>query len=159
MSKDEKPKATEAPKVVSTLPKLKAAPGTPRKRRKRGDKDYINNKEFTDEILKCKDLDELTPFAIDCFVKLANRAVDRLYFRDYRDREDCIQSALVDCVKYWRNFNAEKSTNAFAYFTQMCKNGYAKEWKKIHRKTGLEDGETVHTISLNHSGDSSIYTI
>ena len=94
-------------------------------------------------------------------MRLANRAVDRLYFKDPRDREDCIQSALVDCIKYWRNFDETKTSppNAFAYFTQMCKNGYAKEWKKIHRKTGLEDGENVQTISLNHSGDSSIYTI
>ena len=134
-------------------------PDVPRTRRKRGDNNYINNKEFTEGVLACKEADELSPFVIDCFMRLANRAVERLYFKDYRDKEDCIQSALVDCIKYWRNFNSEKSNNAFAYFTQMCKNGYAKEWKKIHRKTGLEDGETVQTISLNHSGDSSIYTI
>ena len=92
---------------------------------------------------------------------LANRAVERLYFRDYRDKEDCIQSALVDCVKYWRNFDPTKSDppNAFAYFTQMCKNGYAKEWKKIHRKPGLEDGENIETISLSTTGDSTVYTI
>jgi hypothetical protein len=132
-----------------------------RKRRRRGDKDYINNKDFTQEIINCKKAGELSPFAIECFMKLANRAVERLYFRDYRDKEDCVQSALVDCLKYWQNFDETKSDppNAFAYFTQMCKHGYAKEWKKIHKKTGLDDGETVQMISLNHSGDSSIYTI
>jgi hypothetical protein len=134
---------------------------TKRTRRKRGDKNYINNKEFTDSVIASKEADELQPFTIECFVMLANRAVERLYFKDYRDREDCIQSALVDCIKYWRNFDPSKSNppNAFAYFTQMCKNGYAKEWKKIHRKTGLEDGENVETISLSTSGDSSVYTI
>lgn len=134
---------------------------TKRTRRKRGDKNYINNKEFTDSVIASKEADELQPFTIECFVMLANRAVERLYFKDYRDREDCIQSALVDCIKYWRNFDPTKSNppNAFAYFTQMCKNGYAKEWKKIHRKTGLEDGENVETISLSTGGDSSVYTI
>ena len=97
-----------------------------RTRRKRGDKNYINNKEFTQSVIESKEKDELQPFTIECFVMLANRAVERLYFKDYRDREDCIQSALVDCIKYWRNFDPEKSDppNAFAYFTQMCKNGY-----------------------------------
>jgi hypothetical protein len=132
-----------------------------RKRRKKGDKNYINNKEFTQAVIDSKEADELTKFTVECFVMLANRAVERLYFKDYRDKEDCVQSALVDCVKYWRNFDPTKSNppNAFAYFTQMCKNGYAKEWKKIHKKTGLEDGENVETISLSTSGDSTVYTI
>lgn len=132
-----------------------------RKRRKKGDKNYINNKEFTQAVIDSKAADKLTDFTVECFVMLANRAVERLYFKDYRDREDCVQSALVDCVKYWRNFDPTKSNppNAFAYFTQMCKNGYAKEWKKIHKKTGLDDGENVETISLSTSGDSTVYTI
>jgi hypothetical protein len=130
-------------------------------RKKRGDSDYINNKEFTSEIIQCKQTGKLSKFAVSCFDKLANRAVDRLYFRDPRDREDCIQSAILDCLKYWQSFDETKSKcpNAFAYFTQICKNGYAKEWKKIHRKTGLEKEDKLEFISLGMSGDSSIYSI
>jgi len=130
-------------------------------RKKRGDKHYINNKEFTQAIIESKGLGELTPFAVECFISLANRAVDRLYFKDPRDREDCIQSAILDCLKYWKSFDETKSENpnAFAYFTQMCKNGYAKEWKKIHRKTGLDPEDKLEFISLATSGESSIYSI
>jgi hypothetical protein len=130
-------------------------------RKKRGDKHYINNKEFTQAIIESKKLGELTPFAVECFISLANRAVDRLYFKDPRDREDCIQSAILDCLKYWKSFDETKSDNpnAFAYFTQMCKNGYAKEWKKIHRKTGLDPEDKLEFISLATSGESSIYSI
>ena len=130
-------------------------------RKKKGDQHYINNKDFTEEIIKCKGNGELSPFALQCFMSLANRAVDRLYFRDFRDREDCIQSAILDCLKYWKSFDETKSENpnAFAYFTQMCKNGYAKEWKKIHKKTGLEKDERLEFISLGTNGESSIYSI
>ena len=130
-------------------------------RKKRGDQHYINNKDFTEAIIQCKKDGELNKFAIDCFISLANRAVDRLYFQDYRDREDCIQSALLDCLKYWKSFDETKSENpnAFAYFTQMCKNGYAKEWKKIHKKTGLDKEDKLEFISLNTGGESSIYSI
>ena len=131
------------------------------KRKKRGDKHYVNNKEFTDDIIKCKETGELSKFAIDCFIALANRAVNKMYYEDYRDREDCIQSALMDCVQYWKGFDPTKSDNpnAFAYFTQICKNGYAKQWKAIHRKTGLEDGATLDFISISTTGDGSIYSI
>jgi hypothetical protein len=41
----------------------------------------------------------------------------------------------------------------------MCKNGYAKEWKKIHRKNGLEKEDRLEFLSLNTTGESSIYSI
>ncbi len=47
------------------------------------------------------------------------------------DRNDCLQFALLDLLKYWRNFNP-KYPNAFAYFTEIAKRGYAKGWNKIH---------------------------
>jgi hypothetical protein len=130
-------------------------------RKKRGDKGYINNKEFTQGVIDCKQTGELSKFVISCFCMLANRAVDRLYFKDPRDKEDCIQSAILDCLKYWKSFDPAKTKvpNAFAYFTQICKNGYAKEWKKIHKKTGLGKEDRLEFISLGMSGDSTIYSI
>jgi hypothetical protein len=129
-------------------------------RKKRGDTHYVNNKEFTAAIVACKGTGELSPFAVQCFIALANRAVNNLYFRDPRDREDCIQSALYDCCKYWKGFDeTRENLNAFAYFTQMCKNGYAKEWKKIHHRPGLEKGEQISFISINLDGENAIYSI
>ena len=130
-------------------------------RKKKGDTHYINNKEFTADIIECKKAGELSNYSVNCFISLANRAVDRLYFRDDRDREDCIQSAILDCLKYWKSFDETKMTspNAFAYFTQICKNGYAKEWKKIHKKTGLDASETLEFISISSSGENSVYSI
>lgn len=131
------------------------------KRKKRGDKHYVNNREFTAEIIKCKAEGKLSDFAVKCFIALANRAVNKMYYEDPRDREDCIQSALLDCLKYWRSFDHTKTDNpnAFAYFTQVCKNGYAKQWKAIHKKTGLRDDDALEFISLSSAGDGSIYSI
>lgn len=131
------------------------------KRKKKGDKHYVNNKEFTKSIIEDKSNDKLSKKSIDCFVALANRAVNRMYYEDPRDREDCIQSAILDCLKYWRGFDPEKSKvpNAFAYFTTVCKNGYAKQWKAIHKKTGLDDDDNLDFISLSTTGDGYIYSI
>ena len=132
------------------------------KRKKLGDVHYVNNKEFTEAIIDCKKEGKLSKFAISCFIALANRAVNKMYYEDYRDREDCIQSALLDCLKYWKGFDPNKTNrtpNAFAYFTQICKNGYAKQWKAIHKKTGLGDDEVLEFISISSRGDGSIYSI
>jgi len=131
------------------------------KRKKKGDKHYVNNKDFTAAIIEDKKNGELSKFSLSCFVALANRAVNKMYYEDSRDREDCIQSAILDCVKYWKGFDPSKSKNpnAFAYFTQVCKNGYAKQWKAIHKKTGLDDDESLDFISLSTTGDGYIYSI
>jgi hypothetical protein len=130
---------------------------------------YINNRDFTNEIIRCKHghlneetgyqhtPGELSPRAVEYFILLANRAILKLSFSNPLDKEDCIQSALLDLLRYWRNFNEEKSNNAFAYFTQIAKNGYAKEYKKIYKHIGK--GEKVEFVSLSFTGESEIYTI
>jgi hypothetical protein len=135
----------------------------------KNNKYYINNRDFTNEIIRCKYgmlneetgyqhiAGELSPRAIEYFILLANRAILKLTFSNPLDKEDCIQSALLDLLRYWRNFNEEKSNNAFAYFTQIAKNGYAKEYKKIHKHIGK--GEKVEFISLSLGGDSEIYSL
>lgn len=130
---------------------------------------YINNKDFTNEIIRCKyglkneetgyqhKKGELSPIAVNYFIILANRAILKLKFSNPLDKEDCIQSALLDLLRYWKNFNEEKSNNGFAYFTQIAKNGYAKEYKKIYKHIGK--GEKIEIVSLSCSGDSEIFTM
>ena len=135
----------------------------------KNNKYYINNRDFTNEIIRCKyglenpetgfkhKAGELSPKAIEYFILLANRAILKLDLPNEIDKDDFIQSALLDLLRYWSNFNEEKSNNAFAYFTQIAKNGYAKQFKQIYKHTG--DGEKVEIVSLDHSGDSEIYSL
>ena len=125
--------------------------------RGKASKYYINNKEFAAEIVKCKETGVLSDAAVQYFILLANRTIQKLKFSNPLDKEDCIQSALLDLIRYWKNFNEVKSNNAFAYFTQVAKNGYAKEYKRIYKHIGNDI--KVDIISLSTSGDSEIYTI
>lgn len=94
-------------------------------------KNYLNNKDLFDAIVESKELDKLTPTAEKMLVLLAERAINKLSYVNNDDRDDCLQFALLDLLKYWRNFNP-KYPNAFAYFTEIAKRGYAKGWNKIH---------------------------
>ncbi len=115
---------------------------------------YLNNRDLLEEIIKSKELDELTPKALKMLMMLADRCSTRLPYNNPDDRQDCIAVAYMDLYKYWRNFNPEKSTNAFAYFTEICKRGFAKGWNKIHPK------KYGNTVSIHGSTDSDgIYSL
>jgi DNA-directed RNA polymerase specialized sigma subunit len=111
-------------------------------------KNYLNNRDLYDEIVKSKEQDQLTPKAEKMLVMLAERAIRKLTYVSDDDRQDCLQFALLDLLKYWRNFNP-KYTNAFAYFTEIAKRGYAKGWNKIHPK------KYKSTLSLDKNSGSS----
>lgn len=97
----------------------------PRKR------NYLNNRDLYDEIVKSKEQEKLTPKAEKMLVMIAERAIRKLSYLNEDDRQDCLQFAILDLLKYWRNFNPQYP-NAFAYFTEIAKRGYAKGWNKIH---------------------------
>ena len=50
------------------------------------------------------------------------------------DKEDCIQTAMMDVAMYWRSFDPERYNNPFAYYTSMIVNGLSKGWNKIYGK-------------------------
>ena len=94
-------------------------------------KNYLNNKDLYEQIVLSKGADALTRDAEKMLQLLAERAINKLTYVNEMDRDDCLQFALLDLLKYWRNFNP-KYTNAFAYFTEIAKRGYAKGWNKLH---------------------------
>lgn len=115
----------------------------------------IKNKQLYAEIVKSKELDKLTPEAEQMLIILANRASLKLPYKNEEDRKDCISSAHLDLLKYWRGFNPIYP-NAFAYYTEIAKKGFAKGWNKLHPK------KYHGTVSLDGGyGDDSdgIYSI
>jgi DNA-directed RNA polymerase specialized sigma subunit len=121
-------------------------------------RNYLNGPDLLAEIILSKELDELTPKAVKMLLLLTEKAVTKLHYRNKMDKDDCIQSAMMDILKYWRGFKPEKSTNAFAYYTTIIYKGAAKGWNKLHPETKKQ----IEKISLNTSygdGDGGIYSI
>jgi hypothetical protein len=111
---------------------------------------YVDPDEFRREILQSKEINELTPRAVEMIQLMANEASKKLKYRDEEDRKDCIAFALMDVVKYWRSYNPEKSKYPFAYYTQIIKNGFAKGWRKLHPLS------TTSKVSLSNENLYSI---
>lgn len=106
---------------------------TPNVAKKASTGHYVKNSVLTAELIRCKELDELTPEAVDMFQQIARKLSSTLYYKEPEDREDCISTAVLDCIRYWRNFDPSRTTNGFAYITSICKNGFAKGWRELER--------------------------
>ena len=118
-------------------------------------KHYVTNKTLVPEIIKSKEQGKLTNEAIKMLMMLSERAIRKLHYKDPEDRRDCLAFAQMDLIKYWDRFDPEKGSNAFAYYTQIAKKGYAKGWNKLHPK------KHSGTIRMSGNGEdgSGIYSL
>ena len=131
---------------------------------------YVNNKEllqalivYREGVANAKENDlpkpRITNYLGECFLKIATHLSYKPNFVNYMFREDMICDGIENCLQYIDNFNPEKSSNPFAYFTQIIYYAFLrriqKEKKqmeiknKILEKSGYD--EVMHTDT--YSGD------
>ena len=102
---------------------------------------YVNNKEFLNAIViyrnQCKRAEEageprprITNYLGECFLKIATHLSYKPNFVNYMFREDMICDGIENCVQYIKNFDPEKSSNPFAYFTQL----YTMHFYVVYKK-------------------------
>lgn len=110
-------------------------------------KHYITNDELLPLITEYRDTRKLTPEFTRALMLIAKKLSTSPNFRGYDFIEDCIQDALLCCIKYVHNFNPEKSKNPFGYVTEIMKFAFLgrinKEngWSKLKNKARMYDSE------------------
>ena len=111
---------------------------------------YVDNQRFLEEIseyqkfrIDAKDKGEEPPpcpeYIGECFLKIANRLSYRPNFINYAFREDMISDGIENCVQYIENFNPEKSSNPFAYFTQIIYYAFLRRIQKEKRQLEIKN--------------------
>ena len=93
---------------------------------------YLKNSDLLREILLSKEQDKLTDNAVRYLQRMVKECTKVMRYKEEADKEDCMAFAMLDLISYWNRFDPNKTNNAFAFFTQVIKNGLAKGWKKIH---------------------------
>ena len=112
------------------------------KRTKAKPEHYVNNKEFTaaiaehnkavkDAIAKGEEPPRVTEYIGECIYKIATRLSTKPNFINYSYRDEMICDGIENCLQYIENFKEEKSTNAFAYVTQII---YFAFLRRIHKE-------------------------
>ena len=91
---------------------------------------YVDNKKFFQEMTdwkkRVRDAEEsddptpqVTEYIGECFLLIAERLATRPNFVNYPYKDEMIGDAIENCLIAANNFDPDKSSNPFAYFTQI----------------------------------------
>lgn len=132
---------------------------------------YVNNKEFYEKIseyktsvLKAekegKEKPKVSNYLGECFVKIANHLAYKSNFVNYTFRDEMILDGIENCITYIDNFNPDKSTNPFAYFTQITYYAFLrriqKEKKQMETKYKYIQSQDIESmLQGNEEGDTN----
>ena len=119
-------------------------------KRKTQSEHYVNNKEFLIALVEfkqqCKVAKEkgekrppISNYIGECFLKIATHLSYKPNFVNYMFREDMICDGIENCVQYIENFNPEKSSNPFAYFTQIIYYAFLRRIQKEKRQLEIKN--------------------
>lgn len=116
-------------------------------------KKYLSNKDLYCELIVSKAKGRLTKEAERMLILLAKNVIRKMYYNDYNDRLDCLQSAYLDVFSNWYSFDENKGDNAFAYFTEIIKRGMAKGWNARYRLKGDPDAKVISLTGYTSDGE------
>ena len=97
---------------------------------KRPKRNYVNNPDFLAALVayekQCKEAEDsgeprpqVPDFIGSCIYQISTRLANRPNFSGFTYKDEMIADGLENAVQAIRNFNPEKSSNPFAYFTQI----------------------------------------
>ena len=102
---------------------------------------YVDNAVFLEAMIEYKkqyhisksndeELPIISEYLGSVFLKIAQRLSFRPNFINYAFKDDMISDGIENCLHYIHNFNPEKSTNPFAYFTQIIYYAFIRRIQK-----------------------------
>ena len=138
---------------------------------------YVDNKKlyaemviYLDAVKESEESDSKRPrvpeYIGECLLKISTRLSTKPNFINYTYRDEMISDGIENCINYIGNFNPEKSTNPFAYFTQIIYYAFLRriqrEKKQLYIKhKSLERSvvfdELATTDGNPEQGDQSAY--
>jgi hypothetical protein len=107
---------------------------------------YVDNRDMMKEVIISKATGILSPELLKQCMKIVKGVSKKFSYNDPEDRFDCECYAYEVIIKNWYHFNEDRYDNAFAYYTEIIKRGFAMQFK-ILQKTRL------NTISLDWTND------
>lgn len=99
---------------------------------------YLNNANLLEELKKYKESGKYSEGLGGMFMQVATNLSNKSNFIGYSWKDEMISEAVLTCIKYSKNFNPEKSKNAFAYITQICYNAFRNYIKKQKKHSTMK---------------------
>ena len=111
---------------------------------------YVDNKKFLEAMIeyrnKCIKAEEknrkkpdVTNYIGECFLKIANHLSYRPNFINYTYREEMISDGIENSLQYIDRFDPAKSSNPFAYFTQIIYYAFVRRITKEKKQQAIKE--------------------
>jgi hypothetical protein len=116
---------------------------------------YVSNKEFLRVLTEYKEACKKTTAAGkskppipnyigECFLKIAQGYSHKPNFINYTYREEMVSDGIENCLMYFENFDPSKSSNPFAYFTQIIHYAFLRRIDKEKKQMYVKYKSTEH---------------
>lgn len=129
---------------------------------------YVDNKQllaamivYKDEVKNALEKETERPripnYIGECIMKIAQHLSYKPNFINYTYKDEMISDGIENCLLYIDNFNPEKSSNPFAYFTQIIYYAFIRRIQKEKKQTyvkykSLENQELIDEIMQGPNG-------
>jgi len=124
----------------------------------RATRNYVNNKDLLEALVKYKNdcieaenAGEERPRVPDyighCIFQIGTRLATKPNFSGYSYKDDMISDGIENCLLYIMNFNAEKSQNPFAYFTQIIWYAFLRRIAKEKKQMYIRFKSSQHMLA------------
>lgn len=121
---------------------------------------YVKNADLLAEIIIFKQTGIATDNLGYMLLSIANNYTTKGNFIGYTWKNDMVGDAMLTCLKYLKNFDPARSSNAFAYITQICKNSFKAHIKEQKKHSEIKDRCYQGYVSLveytNDKGQKAI---
>jgi|TARA_B110000908_G_scaffold12446_1_gene14467 DNA-directed RNA polymerase specialized sigma24 family protein len=133
---------------------------------KRATRNYVNNPDFLEALVQyqksCREAEDagddrprVPDYIGTCIFQIGTRLATKPNFSGYSYKEDMISDGIENCLLYINNFNPEKSSNPFAYFTQIIWYAFLRRIAKEKKQMYIRFKSSQHMIATGgtYTGD------
>lgn len=112
---------------------------------------YVNNKDFYQSIIDYRAKLESEPGARIpeyigvCIFKICERLSTKPNFSGYSFRDEMVSDGIENCVKAVLLFDPNKTSNPFAYFTQIAWNAFIRRISNEKREQYIKHKNVQHS--------------
>lgn len=85
-----------------------------------------------------------------CIFLIAEKLATKPNFASYSFKDEMISDGIENCLMYIHNFNPDKSTNPFAYFTQIIFYAFLRRIQKEQKQSYIKHKSLVNS-SINNT--------
>jgi hypothetical protein len=129
---------------------------------------YVDNKKFLQALIDYRklmdaanaageEIPRVPDYIGECFVKIATHLSYKSNFINYTFRDDMISDGIENCLTAAAKFDPSKSSNPFAYYTQIIYFAFIRriQKEKKHQATKYKIIENLDLDSIIQQNDDS----